>query len=185
MPITFDFKPDPTAGLVPPGVHRFVVTSVEEKPGAEFPYLNLTLAVYVQGVKWNSKVFEVLSSSPSSKFRVDQFFAAVAAPTAGVATESWFLNKSGWAKFDNKVNQNGVLTSRVSQYLSKDQAEELVAKAASEWDGISGGTNGAAAPAVAQQSAQRSQSAAQTPAPSPTKKRKSAIAEMDADSSPF
>lgn len=176
MPVQFNLKRDPTAGLVPAGVHRFTVEKVQEKQGAAGAYLNLSLRIFVNGVKWNSIVFEVLSTSIESKFRVDQFFDAVGAPEAGVAGEQWFVGKSGWAKFDHKEDNQGVLRSRVVQYLTAEQAENLKAKQA-ELDG-----SGDAESVPTQRSRQP---VATADAPSPGKratgKSKAAVAEMETD----
>lgn len=172
MPVQFNLKRDPTAGLVPAGVHRFVVEKVEERQGPQGPYLNLSLRVYVNGVKWNAIVFEVLSTSVESKFRVDQFFDSVGAPEEGVASDSWFINKSGWAKFDHKPDKEGVLRSRVVQYLTEDQAENIKAKQSDMGD------DAVSVPT------QRSQQ----PAANPTRKasgKKGAVAELEDEDTPF
>lgn len=166
----FNMKRDPTAGLVPAGVHRFVVEKVEERTGPNGPYLNLSLRVYVNNVKWNAIVFEVLSTSIESKFRVDQFFDSVGAPEEGVADDNWFLNKTGWAKFDHKPDRDGVMRSRVTQYLTEEAAENIKSKQAFGDDD---------APATS-----RSPSSASTPVRKSGGK-KAAVAEMEEEDSPF
>lgn len=132
MPMKFNLKRDPTAGLVPEGVHRFVVEHAEEKNGPKGAYLNMRLRVYVKGVKWGSSVFEILSTSDESKFRVDQFFDAVGAPSEGEAAESWFLNKTGYARFEQRVSNNGDLQTRVKNYLTPEAAENIIDKMGEE-----------------------------------------------------
>lgn len=174
MPIRFDLKRDPTAGLVPVGVHRFVVEAAEEKMGPKGEYLNIRLKVYVNGVKWGSSVFEVLSTSDDAKYKVDEFFDAVGAGEEGSAGAAWFVNKSGWAKFERKADNNAVLRTRVQHYLTNEQAEEALSKLADMADGQESVSS--AIPVAAAASSGRRASV-----------RKAAVAEMNEtdDNSPF
>lgn len=134
MAIRFELKRDPLAGLVPAGIHRFVVETVEERTGDKGPYLNLRLAVYVKGVKWGSRVYDILSTSTESKFKVDQFFDAVGANEEGSAGAAWFVNKGGWARFTHGLDTKKVMRANVKTYLTQEQAEDALSKQANDED---------------------------------------------------
>lgn len=169
MPFEFNLDRDPADGLVPAGIHRFVVEKAVEGTGDKGPYVRLHLRVYVNGgVKHDSLVFATLSSAENARFKVNQFFDAVGAPKEGKASAPWFVGKTAWARFKQAVNRDGDLSTEVDRYLSVAAAENAVAKEAGADPMASRSKAGVAA--------------------EPTRKsggRKADVAEMDNDSSPF
>lgn len=131
MPLGFSTQRDPNAGLLPPGVYRFVIEAAEEKQGPKGAYAKLRMRPVVKGHKWSSSVWDNLSTSPDAKFRVDAFMDSVgAANQPGTVGISWFPNKSGWARFDIETGDDGIERPKVVAYLTEDQAEKQLAKLA-------------------------------------------------------
>lgn len=129
MPLNFSTKRDPNAGLLPPGIYRFVVEAAEEKQGPKGAYAKLRLRPIVKGSKWSSSVWDNLSGSESAKFRVDAFMDSVgAADEPGTVGLSWFPGKTGWAKFGIETGNDGVDRPNVTAYLTAEQAEKQLEK---------------------------------------------------------
>lgn len=127
MPYKFKTKRDPAAGLLPQGIYRFVVDSAKEVDKGEFPYAAMQLKVIVNGVKQNGIVYENLSSSPKSEFRVAEFFDSVGIPNeAGEIGAEEFRGKTGWARFIHEQDQDGKLQFKVKRYLTEAQAERAI-----------------------------------------------------------
>jgi len=178
MPVQFNLERDPTLGLLPPGIYKFVVEDATEKTSKAGPYVNLRLRPYSKGQKWGSSVFEGLYQTKESRWKVEQFFNSVGAPLSGnVGAVEWFKGKSGWAKFDHRVNnRSGLPEATVAAFLTEEEAERAIATLA-EKAGQAGQAFDDGEPVVAQRPAR-------TAAKSPSKASSAAVKELDEDT-PF
>lgn len=133
MALSFSTKRDPNAGLLPPGVYRFVVEKAIERTGDAGPYAALRLRPIVKGEKWGNCAFDNLSSSKASRFRVDAFMDAVgAADEPGEVGLNWFIGKSGWAEFKIETGTDGKDRPKVVDYLTAEKAEKRIAALAEQ-----------------------------------------------------
>lgn len=132
MPASFDLKREGNSGLLPNGVYRIVVEDAQEKTGPSgHPYVNLKIKAIVKGKQSSMPIFEVLSTAPEARFRVEQFLDAVGAPESGSANARWFKGKSCWASLKSEEYQ-GTWRNKVAQYLTEEAAMELIEKTANE-----------------------------------------------------
>jgi hypothetical protein len=132
MPANFDFEREGNSGLLPNGVYRIVIEDAQEKTGPSgYPYVNLKIRAINKGQKSAMPIFEVLSTAPEARFRVEQFLDAVGAPESGSAGARWFKGKSCWASLKSDEYQ-GTWRNKVAQYLTEEAAQELIEKMANE-----------------------------------------------------
>lgn len=130
MPISFSTKRDPTAGLLPVGVYKFVIEKATDKPGNKFPLVLLDIRPIVNGVKWKSLVWDNLSTSPDARFRVDQLLNSLGVPNEdGNVGSSWFVGKVGWARFQHEIGDDEIVRAKIKEYVTEARAEKLIEQA--------------------------------------------------------
>lgn len=173
MPATFDFKREGNSGLLPNGVYRIVIEDAQEKTGPSgHPYVNLKIRAIVKGKQSSMPIFEVISTAPEARFRVEQFLDAVGAPESGSASARWFKGKSCWASLKSEEYQ-GTWRNKVAQYLTEEAAQELIEKMANEANGASDDDDEDETP--------KPKAKAKTTTRTPSSKVKSNVAELDGD----
>lgn len=120
----FKTKRESDSVILPDGIYRLLVEKTEEKTGQSgVPYMNVRLKPILNGKVSNQAVWDVISTNPTARFKVDQFLDATQAPEDGEVDIRWFEGKMVFATLMSDM-YNGNIRNKVGRYLSQEEAME-------------------------------------------------------------
>lgn len=105
-----DFDLTRKSGAPTLGIHTFRVERVREDEGDAGPYFGLSCVCQDAGDDQGKEVYHILSLSPTSRFRMDEFLDAINAPKKGKGSKDIF---------QGKVFRGEVI---IDEYQGKDRA---------------------------------------------------------------
>lgn len=125
---TMKFDRDEGSGILPEAIYQLRVDDVEVKQASnsEFPYLNVKYAVLYNGQPKGGAIWDVLSYSPNARFKFDQLFDAMNAPSSGEVPITWLKGKKVYVSLITQTYK-GKISNKVGQYLTPEVAAAQMA----------------------------------------------------------